>query len=214
MVTEWDPEWSVFDDTLCGSALRGIRNVTQHFDTVTFSKKSETRDMPFGFYVDNTGNTKDYSLMYIYSTQDKAMVFDGYATAPGRFTDLRRYEKEDRAFCLRKNTTEDMHSHDLAPGAAFERTRGADVCGFVIVVTRAKKDWTRWHQLRNSYQTDSVSSLPRRGLVVQTDGGATPHHANLLKGTATDTNFAQVDLEYAGAPIHIYNVSILISEGA
>lgn len=224
VVTSWAQELEIFKDTLCASALRDLKDVTEHFETVTISRRSndkaaaaDYKNIPFGFFVDNRYDTGgEYSLMYIYSIQDERMVFDGFATSPGNFSDLVRYETEDRAFCLRKNTTLDLYpvnDPDVTAATAFEKMKLSDVCGFVILVTQAKK--------KNKCVTiaeDRCGVKPQRtrsvsGLRAQTDSAPTlASHANLLKGKATNKNFSSVELEYTGAPIHIYKVTILITQ--
>ena len=228
VLTSWTPDLKAFQNTLCADALRNPKDVTQHFDTVTFTRNGDSHNtLPFGFYVDNTCDQRnEHSLLYIYSTQDKKMVFKGFATPPGSFNNLVRYDTEDRAFCLRKNTTPDLypaHDSDVAPSDAFKIVCNSDVCGFIILVTQAKDSSKRDDRLY--VQTDGVTqakdSKRDDSLYVRTDSvdgfatskqGAKPHHANLLKGASTNTKFSRVDLEYKDAPIHIYNVTILLED--
>nr|BDT63262.1 MAG: wsv390-like protein [Hemigrapsus takanoi nimavirus] len=220
VVTSCTQDLEIFKDTLCASALRDHKDVTEHFETVTISRRSNDKDAaadykttPFGFFVDNRYDTRgEHSLLYIYSTQDERMVFDGFATSPGKFNDLVRYETEDRAFCLRKNTTLDLYpvnDPDVTAATAFEKMKRSDVCGFVILVTQAKEKKKEYVTIAE----DRCGTRSMSGLMVQTDGASTrASHANLLKGKTTSQKFSNVKLEHTGAPIHIYKVAILITQ--
>lgn len=207
-VDEWKNSWKVFDEAVGCPAQK----VTEHFDTVTFTRKkdSETQEMEFAFLVDNSKDTrKEYAVIYIYSTQDKRIVFSGHATPPGSNSKLLRYEHADKAFCLRKSalTPQDTGTTKLTPNEAHTKVCDADVCAFTVLVTQAEEVKNRRpvyveYDGHEGSDSDSGCDAP--------DGGL--HHTNIIEGGRTGQRFDSTSLEHKGAPVHIYNVTVLLQD--
>lgn len=190
------------------SALKGRTPtvVVEHFDAVTFLKKNgeAAAENRFGFLIDNKKEKDEYAMAYIYSHQDKKMIFDGFVVPPGEESRLVRYDTDDQAFCLMTNPMELELTEKKTACDIFEdvQRNKKDVCAFSIIVTRAK----------------ARNPIPLRGLLVETDGipsktdqtDGTPHYTNLVKGGKTNQKFKRVEVDYEGAPVHIYNVVLFM----
>nr|BDV50227.1 MAG: wsv390-like protein [Chiromantes dehaani nimavirus] len=185
--------------------------VVEHFDIVTFSKKNDDPldavENQFGFLIDNKEGGEQYAVAYIYSLQDKEIVFNGFAVSPTKKSRLMRYDTDDRAFCLTANSTileEDTTASKRTARQIFEDLRDTKkgVCAFSIMLTRAQQ--------------------PRRGMLVETDGTTTDvtdgpsstqqHYTNLVEGSKTNQRFTPVAVDYDGAPVHIYNVVLFMDQ--
>lgn len=190
-----------------------LGTVVEHFDVVSFSKKSNLSDnveKQFGFLVDNKTEKQEnqYAVASVYSLQDDEKVFNNFAVPPGKESRLVRYEKDDRAFCLTENPSileEETTVSKKTAQEIFEAVREnkKNVCAFSIMLVRAKARPPR----------------PLRGLLVETDGRSfdgpsltnkQQHYTNLVEGSKTNQRFTRVSLEYEDAPIHIYNVVLFM----
>nr|BDT63468.1 MAG: wsv390-like protein [Sesarmops intermedium nimavirus]BDT63473.1 MAG: wsv390-like protein [Sesarmops intermedium nimavirus]GBG35628.1 wsv390-like protein, paralog 3 [Sesarmops intermedium nimavirus] len=216
-VPEFFQKYGVFEALL--SKRKPPSEVVEHFDIVTFSKKNDDPldavenqfsldavENQFGFLIDNKEEEEQYAVAYIYSLQDKKIVFNGFAVSPTKKSRLMRYDTDDRAFCLTANSTileEDTTASKRTARQIFEDLRDTKkgVCAFSIMLTRARQP---------------------RGMLVETDGTTTDvtdgpsstqqHYTNLVEGSKTNQRFTPVAVDYDGAPVHIYNVVLFMDQ--
>nr|BDV50168.1 MAG: wsv390-like protein [Chiromantes dehaani nimavirus] len=188
--------------------------VVEHFDVVTFSKKKddplEAVENQFSFLIDNKEEGQQYAVAYIYSLQDKRMIFYGFAVSPGKKSRLMRYDTEDRAFCLTANPTvleEDTTAPKRTARQIFENVRDnkKDVCAFSIMITRKKKPVQQSQGML--METDGISTDV-------TDGPSSTqrHYTNLVEGSTTNQRFVDLALDYDDATVHIYNVVLFMDQ--
>ena len=209
------PYFSLFRNAEGYDNLKNCQNAYEHYDVLTFHRKpsQKTDNMQFGFIVDNTGNKRnEHALVHIYSTQHRQMAFDGFAVSPGKKNLLQRFQDRNKAFCLGQSSIKFSPPKQYLTERDFDRYKSEDVCAFIIYVTQAKK------QHKSSYvEMEADDGWEYDGVSATTDGvggggGGLDqyHYTNLMEGRRTNQTFTQIDLKYTSAPIHVYNVVIIL----
>ena len=194
--------------------------VVEHYDVVTFSHKETNAEHRIGFLIDNKDEKEEHASAFIYSWEKQKMIFNGIAVSPGEEYILRRSRHDDVAFCLTRTPT--FFKDDETPNSKksarqiFEDLVKSEknISAFSIMLTRAVKPRPVRGMLLGTDEVDGPSLAPR-GLSVEIDGPClTPEkrrcYASLVEGGKTHQKFKEIDLNYEGAPIHIYNVVVLL----
>lgn len=220
IVTAYESDWDVFEDTLCNQNLKNCINLKKHYNTITFEINPESKlDKDFGFYINNKCNDDNHALMYVFSWQEKKMVFGGYSVKPGMLSELLRYENSDNAFSLTKSSVADSTttSTNNTTKQQFENALSQNVCAYTVLVTEARHP-------KMAYEDDACDGGNDQddydggedqcdGLKVECDGSTKRkrrYHTNAIRGQKTSQNFNYVYLKYNSAPINIYNLVIFM----
>ena len=229
-VHTYKKEWDVFSRCEGYDQLRKCDGVLEHFDIVKIDVNPDAADKrgdyDFGFYVDNSFGQKssECAIASFYSGQEQKMAFSQLIVKPGRKEKLLRFEKYDKAFSLTLNShaADDRRSAEEMLSDASTK----DACFFTIMTTKGKLATKGKLNKRECVDYDyhcfsedgdddydyDCYSVDGGGLKTQTDGPSQKyHHANIVRGKETNQTFNYVNIKHTGAPIDIYNVTIVMS---
>lgn len=159
--------------------------------------------------------SSNYTIMYLYSWQDKKMIFNGFCVPPGESGKVLRYDNEDRSFCLEDTNVIVRHDGGMSkpPEELFkEMNEEADACTFSVMVTHAEalpppppqaKTRTRGMPV----EVDGFPSIESDSV----DSGMVTSRARMSKGGETNQRFRYLDLEYRDAPISIFHFTCMLA---
>ena len=213
--------------------MRDCTNVFEHSDTAIFHNNGADGNVDYeiGFSVNNSSSSfNKYALLSVFSNQEERIVFMGFLTSPGEIAQLIRYDESDSAFVLTKsNIKADRNRSKIAK--VVNKEMGNSVCSFKLLLTTVQKtmvyalggriaDIDGWTVDSCSFEEeDDDDNMIENDLATVTegrehdcvDGNKRLYHSNLVKGFETNQSFTNVDVQYKGDPIHIFNVNVLLS---
>lgn len=164
----------------------------------------EEKSIFFRLQNNNPSISSVHTIMYLYSWQDKKMIFNGFCVPPGESGKVLRYDNEDRSFCL--EDTNVIVRHDgggmsKPPEELFkEMSQEADACTFSVMVTHAEAPPPSPPPL--SVEVNGFDTV---------DSGMVTSRARMGKGGETNQRFRLINLEYKGAPISFFHFTCLLA---